>query len=142
MKGSDQIASDNLTFYRVVAMTMVVLYHCTCYYAHPSWPFGEGPYNPVLKIITTLMGGIHMPVFVFISGYLYWMLKRKGHYDDLLLFFKNKIFRLLVPYFVMGGGCPKTYWDIKQLVLVNFYLFYYSCLTLYILETQLFCLYL
>ena len=41
-----------------------------------------------------------------------------------------------------GGGCPKTYWDIKQLVLVNFYLFYYSCLTLYILETQLFCLYL
>ena len=29
MKGSDQIASDNLTFYRVVAMTMVVLYHCT-----------------------------------------------------------------------------------------------------------------
>ena len=43
---------------------------------------------------------------------------------------------------VKGGGCPKTYWDIKQLVLVNFYLFYYSCLTLYILETQLFCLYL
>lgn len=75
MKGSNQISSDNLTFYRVVAMTMVVLYHCTCYYSHPTWPFGEGPYNPVLKIITTLMGGIHMPVFVFISGYLYWMLK-------------------------------------------------------------------
>lgn len=32
------------------------------------------------------------------------MLKDKGHYYDLLLFFKNKIFRLLVPYFVMGGG--------------------------------------
>ena len=28
MKGSNQISSDNLTFYRVVAMTMVVLYHC------------------------------------------------------------------------------------------------------------------
>ena len=41
-----------------------------------------------------------------------------------------------------GGGCPKTYWDIKQIALVNFYLFYYSCLTLYIIETQLFCLYL
>lgn len=103
MKGSNQISSDNLTFYRVVAMTMVVLYHCTCYYAHPTWPFGEGHYNSVLKIITTLMGGIHMPVFVFISGYLYWMLKRKGHYDDLVLFYKNKILRLLVPYFVVGG---------------------------------------
>ena len=42
----------------------------------------------------------------------------------------------------IGGGCPKTYWDIKQIALVNFYLFYYSCLTLYIIETQLFCLYL
>ena len=42
----------------------------------------------------------------------------------------------------VGGGCPKTYWDIKQIALVNFYLFYYSCLTLYIIETQLFCLYL
>ena len=41
-----------------------------------------------------------------------------------------------------GGGCPKTYWDIKQIALVNFYFFYYSCLTLYIIETQLFCLYL
>lgn len=104
MKGSNQITSENLTFYRAVAMTMVVLYHCTCYYAHPTWPFGEGPYNPVLKIITTLMGGIHMPVFVFISGYLYWMLKAKGHYDNLLLFYKNKILRLLVPYLVMGGA--------------------------------------
>ena len=43
---------------------------------------------------------------------------------------------------LIGGGCPKTYWDIKQIALVNFYLFYYSCLTLYIIETQLFCLYL
>ena len=43
---------------------------------------------------------------------------------------------------LFGGGCPKTYWDIKQIALVNFYLFYYSCLTLYIIETQLFCLYL
>lgn len=43
---------------------------------------------------------------------------------------------------ILGGGCPKTYWDIKQIALVNFYFFYYSCLTLYIIETQLFCLYL
>ena len=39
-------------------MAMVVLYHCTCYFAHTWWPFGEGPYNPILKIITTFMGGI------------------------------------------------------------------------------------
>lgn len=103
-EGKSQISSDNLTLYRVVAMVMVVLYHCTCYYAHPHWPFGEGPFNPLLKMITTLMGGVHMPVFVFISGYLYWMLKRDGHYDNLIIFYKNKILRLLVPYFVVGIG--------------------------------------
>ena len=104
MTSYNQINSENLTLYRVAAMTLVVLFHCTCFYAHPSWPFGEGPYNPVLKAMTTLMGGIHMPIFVFISGYLYWKLKGDGHYNDLFAFYKNKTLRLLVPYFVVGGG--------------------------------------
>ena len=84
-------------------MAMVVLYHCTCYFAHPWWPFGEGPYNPILKIITTFMGGIHLPVFVFISGYLYWMLEREGHYKNIIKFYKNKVLRLMVPYFFVGA---------------------------------------
>ena len=84
------ISSDNLTVYRVIAMTMVVLYHCTCYYAHPTWPFGEGSYNPVMKLLTSLMGGIHMPIFVFISGYLYLMLKERGHYNSVLKFYRGK----------------------------------------------------
>ena len=50
------------------------------------------------------MGGIHMPIFVFISGYLYWKLKGDGHYNDLFAFYKNKTLRLLVPYLVVGGG--------------------------------------
>ncbi len=83
-------------------MIMVVLYHCTCYYAHPSWPFGEGPYNPLMKAITIIMGGIHMPVFVYLSGYLFWMLKRAGHYDNILLFYKNKTLRILIPYVIWG----------------------------------------
>lgn len=62
-----------------------------------------------------------------------------SHFDDI-------DFDTLPNQFVLktnnGGGCPKTYWDIKQIALVNFYFFYYSCLTLYIIETQLFCLYL
>lgn len=103
MKTCNQISSDNLTLYRVIAMTMVVFYHCTCYYASPTWPFGEGPYNSIMKVLTTLMGGIHMPVFVFISGYLYWGLKHKGHYDSLLLFYKNKALRLACPLFCNRG---------------------------------------
>lgn len=105
MTSYNQINSENLTLYRVAAMTLVVLYHCTCYYAHPSWPFGEGPYNPVLKAMTTLMGGIHMPIFVFISGYLYWKLKGDGHYNDLFAFYKNKTLRLIIgAIFCRWGG--------------------------------------
>jgi len=99
-----QISSENITLYRAIAMTMVVLYHCTCYYAHPTWPFGEGPYVPLMKLATTLMGGIHMPVFVFISGYLFWYFKKHGRYNDLGKFYKGKILRLLVPYLFVGGG--------------------------------------
>ena len=115
MKTSNQISSDNLTLYRVIAMTMVVLYHCTCYYASHTWPFGEGPYNSIMKVLTTLMGGIHMPVFVFISGYLYWILKHKGHYKNFLLFYKNKVLRLLVPYFVIGGGVLLIFSDLYRI---------------------------
>lgn len=99
-----RISSDNITTYRVIAMTMVVLYHCTCYYAHPTWPFGEGPYSPILKALTTLMGGIHMPVFVFISGYLFWMFKFQGKYTDVINFYKGKVLRIIVPYICIGGG--------------------------------------
>lgn len=100
-----KISSDNINLYRAIAMLMVVLYHCTCYYAHPTWPFGEGPYNPVMKILTTLMGGIHMPIFVFISGYLFWSFKFQGKYKNILQFYQTKFYRLLVPYLFVGGGC-------------------------------------
>lgn len=120
MKENQQISSDNLTLYRGIAMTMVVLYHCTCYYSHPTWPFGEGPYNPVLKIITTIMGGVHMPVFVFISGYLYWMLKRRKHYDNMYQFYKNKGQRLMVPYFITGGEC--CFCLVTSIVMVHCYM--------------------
>lgn len=115
MKISNQLSLDTLTLYRVIAMIMVFLYHCTCYYASPTWPFGEGPYDPIMKVMTTLMGGIHMPVFVFISGYLYWTLKHKGHYNNLLLFYKNKVLRLLVPYLVIGNVIVLLFSDLYQI---------------------------
>lgn len=37
-----------------------------------------------------------MPVSVFISSYLYWMLKRKEYYNDLVSFYKNKVFYMIV----------------------------------------------
>lgn len=72
MKKETPKTSDNLTIYRVVAMTMVILYHCACYDALPHWSLGECPYNLLLKNVTTSMGYIHMPVFVFILECLYW----------------------------------------------------------------------
>ena len=62
-----------------------------------------------------------------------------GFFQSLLNYHMDNLY---IISFFFGGGCPKTYWDIKQIALVNFYFFYYSCLTLYIIETQLFCLYL
>ena len=102
MKEQNNISSDNITIFRVVAMTMVVLYHCIYYYASPSWPFPEGPYCVGWKILGTILGGIHMPVFVFISGYLYWKNKIDGRYKNIYKFYKGKVLRIGIPYLFIG----------------------------------------
>ena len=50
--------------------------------------------------------------------------------------------RKRLQYVLCGGGCPKTYQDSEQLIMVTIHYACYICLTLYILENQLFCLYL
>lgn len=45
---------------------------------------------------------VAMPMFVFVSGYLFAFLWRKGKYQNFWELVKNKVKRLLLPYFVFG----------------------------------------
>ncbi len=82
-------------------MILIVLYHCLCPYTHmwgqPALHF-QLYENIALPILL-----VSMPTFVFISGYLYYILKEeKQHYENNKDFILKKAKRLLIPYILIG----------------------------------------
>ena len=91
-----------ISFLRVVAMTMVVLFHCLAYYSDSIWPYPD-PDVAGYGIFAHFLNVIDMPMFVFISGFLYAYLREaKGKYKDNMAFLTNKAQRLMVPYLFWG----------------------------------------
>lgn len=91
-----------ISFLRVVAMSMVVLFHCLAYYSDSIWQYPD-PDVEGYGIFAHFLNVIDMPMFVFISGFLYSYLREaKGKYKDNMAFVKNKVRRLMVPYLFWG----------------------------------------
>lgn len=91
-----------ISFLRVVAMTMVVLFHCLAYYSDSIWQYPD-PDVAGYGIFARFLNVIDMPMFVFISGFLYAYLREaKGKYKDNMAFLTNKARRLMVPYLFWG----------------------------------------
>ena len=87
---------------RVVAMLMIVAFHSMLYYTGKWWVF-DGPVIPFWVKLSTLFDCIDLPMFVFISGYLFaYLYKFKQKYRDKKRFVIGKIRRLLVPYLFWG----------------------------------------
>lgn len=84
---------------RVFAMLLVVFYHCIAFYT-PSW--GNVECYPIHLYTCYLLNSFHLPVFVFLSGYLYSNIFNLGKYNDTGHFYTNKIKRLLIPYTTVG----------------------------------------
>lgn len=80
-------------------MILVVFYHCFCYYSIWNMSIVEVEFY---KVMDKSISYIHIPMFVFASGYLYSMLLSKGRYESVSRFFTGKIRRLLIPYIIWG----------------------------------------
>lgn len=89
-----------LSYIRIIAMMMVVFFHCICVYC--SWNKGIH-HSTIWIIVGNWLNQIQIPLFVFVSGLLFSNISRKGRYDNALAFFYNKFTRLVVPYIVVGG---------------------------------------
>ena len=89
----------SIVYTRFSAMILVVFYHCFCYYSIWNRSIVEVMFY---KVMDKSISYVHMPMFVFASGYLYSMLLSKGRYESVSRFFNNKIQRLLIPYFIWG----------------------------------------
>lgn len=89
---------------RVVAMLMIVYYHCICCYSG-AWPDGSiySAYRLTFyQVLGTLMMNFHLPIFTIIAGFLYAYLSHNGHYNDKTKFIAGKFKRLIIPYIIVG----------------------------------------
>lgn len=105
-----------VNYLRSISMLCIVLYHCLCYYTN-RWDY----ISPRIQIYDSIAGMIHcitLPMFVFISGYLYCIFRDKGKYSDYTSFLKRKASRLLLPMIIWSIFCviaiPNASWsDLK-----------------------------
>lgn len=89
---------------RVIAMFLIVYYHCYTYYFHPVW-HTRYPDALIVDEYKNLiwLNSLHLPIFVLISGFLYgyqiFIYKRDNRFQDFII---RKAKRLIIPYVLWG----------------------------------------
>lgn len=89
---------------RSFAIIIVVAFHAYgMMYAEAHFPTLKNIYSQLYFVWNQcIFINVAMPMFVFVSGYLFAFLWRKGKYQDFWNLVKNKAKRILLPYFVFG----------------------------------------
>jgi fucose 4-O-acetylase-like acetyltransferase len=68
-----------------------------------GWFYVDTPTKPILNSIFSNWWGFRMPLFIFISGYLFsYLLNERGKYASVFDFIKKKFCRLIIPYFIFA----------------------------------------
>lgn len=94
---------NNIVVLRSFAIIAVVLYHCYCPWMS-EWNWFECKCRPIYSFILEVMFVGRMPLFVFVSGYLFsHLVIDRGKYTSFLGFVNNKFQRLLIPCLVFTG---------------------------------------
>lgn len=91
-----------ISWLRVVAMILVVMSHSLDYYT-PFWHYPDSAQVNTYFVTAKILNNIHMPIFVFVSGFLYHYQLEKKAYANNLNFIKGKIKRLLIPFLVWSA---------------------------------------
>jgi len=115
MKG--QIVSqkiDDLDLLRVLAITLVVLRHTFSPFTKDWNVSVYYDYSLPLDFIGQYISTLSMPLFVFISGYIFSYLRNDlKKYSTYKILIKKKIKRLLIPYFLLGPIYIYLFLDFK-----------------------------
>ncbi len=88
---------------RSLAIVMVVAFHAygMMYWGH--FPDLTEKYKDLYYSTNQYVVNFRMPLFIFISGYLFSYLEReRGKYPTFLSLLKNKFKRLIIPYFIFA----------------------------------------
>lgn len=94
---------DNISILKNLALIFVLLGYAGCIYAG-KWQYSVvNKDSQILKYITEYIYSFHMPLFVFISGYIYnYNRECLGKYNSTKNFIFNKLKRLIIPYFLVS----------------------------------------
>ena len=107
---------------KIICVLLVVIGHILNFYVSGGAVFIED--NSSFINIRNFIYSFHMPVFVAISGAIYYKQKEIGKYRNNIKFIKNKFDRLLVPYIVFSLFLLPVMcyiWNVR-----NFFSFYYE----------------
>lgn len=93
----------DISLLRVISIVAVVAFHVYGMMYANHFPESKDLYRQIYWTWNQCgLINIAMPMFVFISGYLFAFLMGKGKYPTFGILLKNKIKRLLLPYFAFG----------------------------------------
>lgn len=83
---------------------MVIFYHCILFYKNPSpsWPLSAGIALPSIITLKSFIGVCLVPSLVLCSGFLF-LLSTRNHPRSRWGMLKNKVKRLIWPYFMYGA---------------------------------------
>lgn len=123
---------NNIIVLRSFAILAVVVYHCYCPWLF-VWDWYKCPARPIYSFIMEVVLVGRMPLFVFVSGYLFsHLFLDRGKYHNFIGFLQNKSKRLLIPLLffsclmtlILGGnligiftGYTYHLWFLKMLFL-------------------------
>lgn len=93
---------SDISLLRVVAMAMVVYYHCICPYYIWGGIDNAGVSVPLYTKLSLVLNMTHLPIFFLIAGYLFGYKRIRGGYADQRQFLVDKTQRVLVPYLTVG----------------------------------------
>lgn len=98
---------NDVALLRCFATISLVAWHSYCSYI--CWGLASSPLNEFYtNLFYFITPDANMPLFTFISGYLFSYLLLKGKYLHFRQFANNKVNRLLYPYLILGFAINMT----------------------------------
>lgn len=114
MNGKINLKNNKIINLRVISIILVILAHSIIIYNN-SWNlYSTNVSNSFFEYLCLFIYIFHMPLFFSISGFLFKSVDIKNR-NELIMFFKKKVKRLLIPYFFVG-----TFWLIPIRYLVGY----------------------
>lgn len=105
-----------LSLLKVFGLMLVILGHSTHVYTG-GWAYTSVMSSSFFRYLTIYIYSFHMPLFVFVSGALYYYVSiTSKQYNNSYKFIAKKFKRLLIPYFIVS-----IFYMVPIRIIINYY---------------------